>query len=223
MPSEGKSTVAVNVAAALGEAGQKVLLIDADLRRPAVARMTDLDDAVGLTTVLIGRVDLDDAIQTWDTTGVDVITAGEIPPNPGELLESRGMERVIEQARARYDVIVVDATPLVPVAETAVLSRLLSGYVLVVRSGAVRDADLSEAVATLDNVDGKVYGVVLNGLRERESSSYRYESPRTGPKPPASPGPGSRSAKHNGSLEKRAQPPSKTHRLLPGRAARVMD
>lgn len=173
LSGEGKSTIAVSLAHALGESGQSVLLIDADLRRPAVGRMTNLDDSVGLTTVLIGAVELDEALQSWGTTGVDVLTAGAVPPNPSELLESRPMERLMKEARSRYDVIVIDTAPLVPVVESAALARMVSGYVLVARSGAVKSQEFAEALSTLENVDGRVYGVVLNGVADRRTP-YGY-------------------------------------------------
>lgn len=187
MPGEGKSTIAVSLAHALGESGQSVLLIDADLRRPAVGRITNLADGVGLTTVLIGAVELDDALQSWGASGVDVLTAGAVPPNPSELLESQAMERLMKEARSRYDVIVIDTAPLVPVVESAALSQMVSGYVLVARSGMVRSQDFAEALSTLENVDGRVYGVVLNDVPDRHDS-YGYNSQDYGststPSPP---------------------------------------
>lgn len=179
LPGEGKSTIAVSLALAVGESGQSVLLIDGDLRRPAVGRMTNLEDSVGLTTVLIGAVELDDALQTWGGTGVDILTAGMVPPNPSELLESEAMERLMKEARSRYDVIVIDTAPLVPVVESAALSQMVSGYVLVARSGMVRSHEFAEALSTLENVDGRVYGVVMNDVRDRHTS-YGYGSEDNG-------------------------------------------
>ena len=169
LPGEGRSTIAVSLARAMGESGQSVLLIEADLRRPAVGRMTNLPDSQGLSGVLTGAVEFDRAVQSWGAGGVDVLPAGSVPPNPGGLLESEAMESLMKEARLRYDVIVIDTAPLVPVVESASLSRLVSGYVLVARSGAVRSHELAEAIDILDNVDGRVYGVVLNGVPGRHN------------------------------------------------------
>ena len=107
--SEGKTTTAVNLAIAHGQAGQRVLLIEADLRRPKASRALGLDESVGLTTVLIGKVSLTDAIQEHKNGSLHVLSSGAIPPNPAELLQSRAMNDVMSDLRTCYDIILMDA------------------------------------------------------------------------------------------------------------------
>jgi len=169
---EGKSTTAVNTALALGSAGKRVLLVDADLRRPRVAARLNLEDSVGLTTILIGRAELEDVVPPVSVGPMDVLPAGQIPPNPSELLGSEAMRSLLLKATAAYDYVLLDSAPLVPVADTAVLSSLVGGVLIVAESGAVHAAQLAEAVEAVRAAEGEVLGVVLNKLRV-EDAGYR--------------------------------------------------
>ena len=172
VPAEGKSTTAVNTAITLAQTGQKVLLVDGDLRRPQAAKLLGLDDAVGLTTVLVGRVSVDDALQRHET-GMDVLTSGVIPPNPAELLQSHAMADLLTELRGRYDVIVIDAPPLLPVTDAALIAAQTDGALLVVRHGRTTKDQLHGAVERLAGVNAHALGVVFN-MTPRKSGRGGY-------------------------------------------------
>lgn len=174
LPAEGKSTTAINLAITLAQTGQRVLLIEGDLRRPKLPAYLRLEPTVGLTTVLIGKVALEDAIQPWGDDGLHVITSGTTPPNPAELLQSQAMETVLAKARADYDVVLLDAPPLLPVTDGALLATQADGAILVVRQGKTTKDQLGEAYQRLMSVDARVLGSVLNMSPERGADSYSY-------------------------------------------------
>jgi capsular exopolysaccharide synthesis family protein len=175
-PGDGKSTVAANVAAALESTGQPVILIDADLRRPTVATSFQVDGAVGLTNVLSGQVSVEDALQTpTGFTSLQVLTAGAVPPNPSELLGSRSMRALVETL-ARDHVVILDAPPLLPVTDAALLSTSTDGVMLVISSGRTVDAELESCLGSIAAVNGRVLGIVMNRVaaRHNPAGSYGY-------------------------------------------------
>lgn len=172
-PGEGKSTVSVDLAATLAETGARVLLIDADLRRPAIADRLGLEASAGLTTVLLGRAPVADLVQEWGTGGLHVLASGPVPPNPSELLGSPAMRRLLERLRDDYDHIVVDTAPVLPVADAAILSRSVDGLLVLANVKRVRRAQLSETLRSLAHVEATVLGVVLNQVH-REPEVYGY-------------------------------------------------
>lgn len=172
--SEGKSTTAANLAIALSDAGARVLLVDADLRRPKVANYMGLEGSAGLTDVLIGRAELAHVVQKWGRAGLSILPAGMIPPNPSELLGSAAMSRLVAGLRSEYDVVLFDAPPLLPVTDAAVLSRIVGGTLLVVAAGRVTKHQVSGAISTLENVGASVAGVVLTMLPTRGPDAYGY-------------------------------------------------
>jgi capsular exopolysaccharide synthesis family protein len=175
MPSEGKSTTSVNLAITLAEAGTKVLLVDGDLRRPKVAEYMGVEGSVGLTDHLIGQVELDDVIQPWGNGALSVLPAGQIPPNPSELLGSKAMVRLLETLNEHYEVIIIDAPPLLPVTDAAVLSKLATGgAIMVVGSGTITKHQLQAAVSSLNTVGGRLIGVIMNLLPPKGTSAYSY-------------------------------------------------
>ncbi|MCW2900611.1 MAG: capsular exopolysaccharide family [Streptosporangiaceae bacterium] len=174
LSAEGKSTVAANLARVLAETGARVLLMDADLRRPAIARLLGLEGAVGLTTVVLGRASVADVVQEWGTAGLHVLPAGSAPPNPSELLGSRQMAALLRDLRARYDYVVIDTPPVLPVADAVILSRQLDGTLIVANVTRAHRRHLTEALRSLEQVGGRVLGIVLNQVR-REEETYRYD------------------------------------------------
>lgn len=174
LPGEGKSTTAVNLAIALAQAGQAVALVDADLRRPMVAEYLGLERDAGLTTALIGKADLDDLLQPWGDDNLFVLTSGQIPPNPSELLGSEAMRELILRLESTFDAVIIDAPPLLPVTDAAVLAQQVGGVVLVVGSQKVRSNDLEKSLAALEMVDADLLGIVLNRLPAKGPDAYAY-------------------------------------------------
>ncbi len=172
--SEGKSTTGANLAIALADAGSRVLLVDADLRRPQVAGYMDLEGSAGLTDVLIGRADLADVIQPWGTGPLFVLPAGHVPPNPSELLGSTRMTQLIAECNRAFDVVIFDSPPLLPVTDAAILAKNVGGALIVVAAGRTHKNQLKGAIAALDNVGAPVSGLVLTMLPTKGPDAYGY-------------------------------------------------
>ncbi len=175
LPQEGKTTNSINLAVTLALAKQRVALVECDLRRPLVAKRLELDDAVGTTSVLIGQVSLDDALQPYRGTGLQVLTSGPIPPNPSELLQSGAMEKLMQDLRERFDVVILDAPPLLPVTDAALLAARADGAIVVVRHGKTTRDQLEHALERVEAVDGKVAGIVMNLIpSKKKGGTYGY-------------------------------------------------
>lgn len=174
--SEGKSTVACNLAIAMAQAGQRVILVEADLRHPSVRHYMGIEGAVGLTNVLLGEVDLYDVLQPWGGDLLEVLPGGTIAPNPSELLGSAGMAEVIHRLEAMSDLVIFDAPPLLPVTDAAVLGVNTDGAVLVVRSGSTGRDRLDRAVESLAGVGVNIVGAVLNMAPIKGPNAYHYYS-----------------------------------------------
>lgn len=175
LPGEGKSTVAANLAVTLAEAGSRVLLVDADLRRPSVAEYLGLEGGAGLTTVLIGRASIEDVVQAWGPTNLSVLTTGQVPPNPSEMLGSAAMARIVADLTKRYDVVVFDTPPLLPVTDAAILARVTDGAIVVAGANRLHRHDFTEALGSLDAVGARTLGVVVNHLERKQGDAYAYE------------------------------------------------
>lgn len=176
VPGEGKSTTVANLAITMAEAGSRVCLVEGDLRRPMVTEYLGLEHSVGLTTVLIGQADLADVVQPWGAGNLHVLPSGQVPPNPSELLGSAAMDKLLRTLENSYDVVIIDAPPLLPVTDAAVLSKLADGAVIVVGSQKINRDQLARAVANLEAVDARLLGVVLNLLPTKGPDAYSYYS-----------------------------------------------
>lgn len=174
LPGEGKSTTAINLAIALAQAGHSVCLIDADLRRPMVGEYLGLDATAGLTTALVGMADVNELLHPWGTDNLYVLTSGRIPPNPSELLGSEEMQRLIQGLEHAFDTVIIDAPPLLPVTDAAVLAQHVGGVAVVVGSQRIRRQDLQKSLKALELVGANVLGLVLNRLPGKGPDSYSY-------------------------------------------------
>lgn len=173
VPKEGKSTTACNLAIAMAQTGVRVCLVEGDLRRPRIADYLGVESAVGMTDVLIGRVPLEDALQSWGGGMLEVLPSGPLPPNPSELLSSRGMGELMKSLEHRFDLVLVDAPPLLPVTDGAILATLTDGAVLCVRARITRKDQLEQAVEALRAVDAKILGVVLTMVPTKGPDAYQ--------------------------------------------------
>lgn len=174
MPSEGKSTTSANLAIALAESGARVLLVEADLRRPKVHAYLGIEGGVGLTDVIIGRISLAEGTQQWGRGNLSVLASGPIPPNPSELLGSSAMEQLIAAMTNQYDVVLFDAPPLLPVTDAAILARLVGGSLVVVAAGRTRSTQLEAAMDALRTVGAPRSGIVITMLPTSGPDSYGY-------------------------------------------------
>lgn len=174
VPSDGKSTTISNLAIAMAQTGKRVLLIDCDLRKPKLHKYLGLEGSVGLTNYLIGQASLEDVVQPWGRTSLEVLPAGKVPPNPSELLGSEVMTRLLETVEREYDVVLIDTAPLLPVTDAAILATKTGGVVLVVSVGKTTKPQVKGALSHLENVDSKMLGFVMNRIPTRGAEAYQY-------------------------------------------------
>lgn len=172
-PGEGKSTVALNLAVAYAHTGLNTILVEADLRRPVIHGLFGVKDTHGLTTAAIGQISIEEAIRKTSMPSLSIIVAGAIPPNPVELLDSASMTHIIETLRSMFDMVILDAPPLVPVADPAALAGRSDGVLLVAKAGETHRKRLSECAELVTRAGGRLLGVVLNRQRH-EDAGYEY-------------------------------------------------
>lgn len=177
LASEGKTETITNLARVLAQAGETVLLIDADLREPQVANRMRLDNGLGLSDVLTGRAHFQQVMIPVNTN-LTVLTSGTVPPNPSELLGSGAMSQLLAMVEQQYDYVLFDAPPLLPVTDAVVLAKQTAGAIVVARSGMVRTHQVEAALALLDAVDAEVLGFVITGGPADQVTSYQGYLPK---------------------------------------------
>ena len=173
-PGEGKSTTAVNFSVMLAQQGQRVLLLDADLRRPALHRSLDLLREPGLTNLLVGDATVREAVRPSVLPNLDVLPSGPFPPNPSELLSSKAMRRLLEEFEGRYSQVIVDSPPVLAVTDAAVLAAHTDGAVLVLRSGETEQRSAERSVEQLRRLGVRVFGAVLNEVATTTTEESYY-------------------------------------------------
>ncbi|MCC9205432.1 polysaccharide biosynthesis tyrosine autokinase [Arthrobacter sp. zg-Y769] len=174
LPGEGKSTTSANMAIAMAQAGKRVALVDADLRRPMVASYLGLESSAGLTTALVGSADVEELLQPWGPNELYVLTSGQLPPNPSELLGSEAMSGLLGKLEATFDAVIIDAPPLIPVTDGTVLAQKVGGVVIVAGASKIKTQDLEKSLSALSLVNANVLGVVMNLLPTKGPDAYAY-------------------------------------------------
>lgn len=174
VPTEGKSSVSANLAVAAAQVGQRVLLIDADLRRPCQQDIWQLPNLIGFSNVLVGQADFHQTVQAV-LPNLDVLLAGTLPPNPIPLLDSKKLESLIQSFSATYDLIIIDTPPLTLAADARLLGKVVDGLLLVIRPGVASTTSVAEAKQLLEQSEQTVLGIVVNGvIPEQEPDRYHY-------------------------------------------------
>lgn len=173
--NEGKTSISLNLGKSLAELGKRVLVVDADMRKSVMAgRHTNVKNPVGLSEVLTGMAPLVDGLYTTQLETLDILFAGQYPPNPVELLNSVYFSELIEQLRMMYDYVIVDTPPLGRVIDAAVIAPLCDGTLIVMADNAVRFRQATEVVEQLKKSGSKILGVVRNDVRIRTEGYYAY-------------------------------------------------
>lgn len=173
-PGEGKSTTSVNLAVVYAQADKKVLIIDADLRKPKLHQMFVKTNRIGLSHLLSGQSILLQAVMETHIPNLSVITSGPIPPNPSEILSSNRMTRLLEELRGAFDIIILDTPPVLAVSDAQIVAAKCDGVLLVVHAGKTKRDAVMKAKASLDHVKANLLGTVLNQKSRRDADDYYY-------------------------------------------------
>jgi len=171
-PGDGKSTLAANLAISIAYSGKRVLLIDADFRRPRVHRLFGLSDEVGITSVINGTHELPDATQSTDIENLSVLVCGPRPSNPSELLTSPRFKELLDLLREKYDFVIVDTPPMLAVTDPSVVAARVDGVFVAMRLKAKSRVKATQALKMLSSLDANVLGVVVNGVGNRQDHAY---------------------------------------------------
>lgn len=172
---EGKSTVLANLAVTMAQAEKRVILADCDLRRPSLHSLFGLKESPGLTSMLVeGGALSQPPLQATQVDGLQVVTSGPLPPNPPDVLGSRRMDQALAALRERCDILLLDAPPVVAVTDAAILAAKADGVLLVVNAGKTRREHAQKAKELLEQVNARLLGVVLNGVRLDQTTHLYY-------------------------------------------------
>ncbi|KOR76605.1 CpsD/CapB family tyrosine-protein kinase [Paenibacillus solani] len=159
---EGKTTTISNLAVTYAQEGKRVLLIDADMRRPSLHRVFSVPNHQGLSTLLNGQTSVQDSVQETIVSNLSLLPSGPVPANPAELMDSVVMRELLEQLKPEYDVILLDTPSVLSVSDSVIVSALCDGVVMIVASGKVRKDHLKKAKEQLDHVNARMVGIVIN-------------------------------------------------------------
>lgn len=173
VPGEGKSTTSGNLALSLAQSGNKVLLVDCDMRKPSIHKKFKISNISGTAELLLRKESFEDVANCYNEN-LTIITAGKIPPNPSEMLSSRAMTAFIKEMKNEFKYIILDTPPLQAVTDAQVLSTKADGVLLVVRAGSTKRDAVLNSVDLIKKVQGKVIGIVLNGVENKKNNYYYY-------------------------------------------------
>lgn len=173
-PGEGKSTTLTNTALTLAGAGHKTIILDCDFRKPRVHKIFEISNKSGITEMLLSEKTHHDFIHKKVVPNLDVMTAGNVPSNPSEILNSKAMKAFIETVKDEYDYVFIDAPPVLPVTDAVILSTYIDRVILVCAAGGVTFDMAKHAKDALERVGGQILGVVLNKISVKENSQYYY-------------------------------------------------
>lgn len=177
-PNEGKTTTCANLGVVLAQAGKKCVILDCDLRKPSIHSIFELRNIWGVVDVIVGQRDLPDVWQE-PMEKLAVVTSGSIPPNPTEMLGSKGFAKLLAESRQTFDYVLIDAPPVELFADAAILTKQADGAVIVLDARSTRKASLRNSLRSLGTVDATVLGTVMNNVKLSESSyyySYAYQA-----------------------------------------------
>jgi capsular exopolysaccharide synthesis family protein len=173
-PGEGKSTTVANLAVTYAQAGQQVLVLDCDLRKPTMHHTFFVSNQRGLTNLLSGQCAITDVCHTTQIDNLFVLPSGPIPPNPAEMLLSKKMTALLEQLKPSFDIIIVDTPPAIAVTDAQIVSTRCDGCIIVIEAGKVKKEMALRAKASLEQVNARLLGVVLNNVDRKHSDAYSY-------------------------------------------------
>jgi capsular exopolysaccharide synthesis family protein len=173
-PQEGKTTTAINLGVTMAEAGGRVLIVDTDMRRPRLHRSFGVPNQIGISSVIVGKTTLEEAIRRTDVPNLDVLTCGPVPPNPSELLHTERFKVVLAECAKLYDRIILDSPPTSAVTDPAVLGNLADGVVLVIKAGETTRESAMHARRQLASAKARLFGVVVNAI-DFSNPAYGYE------------------------------------------------
>lgn len=173
-PGEGKSTTSANLAVVFAKSGQRVLLVDADLRKPTVYKTFQLNNAKGLSTILSTTQNATEIAQDSGIENLSILTSGPKPPNPSELLGSVRMNQVIQELRNTYDIVIFDMPPVVTVTDAQIMASKVDGTLLVIRENVTNKESVAKAADLLKLVNARILGTVYNGATQTKDQGYYY-------------------------------------------------
>jgi len=173
-PGEGKTTVTSNLGVVMAQSNKKVLIVDCDLRRPRMHKVFGLNNSVGVTQVLINDADPATSAQATQIPGLYILTSGPIPPNPAELVGSQRMQALLSRAAQSFDFVLLDSPPVNMVTDAVLLSSMVDGVLMVLKSADTRIDHAKEALEKLNKVEAKMVGVILNNVDTTAGYYYYY-------------------------------------------------